>query len=78
VLADALSHHPDLFEGLAQFERERLPVAGKAVAQGRNLGEYMTQHDSPGQGADTEHWREFHSIPGILKHTASSAFLHSP
>jgi 2-polyprenyl-6-methoxyphenol hydroxylase-like FAD-dependent oxidoreductase len=77
VLADALSHPPDLFEGLTQFERKRLPVAGKAVAQGRNLGEYMMQHGSRGEGTDTEHWREFHSIPGILKHTASSAFLHS-
>ena len=77
VLADALSRKSDLFEGLAQFERERLPVAGRAVAQGRSLGEYMLEHVSPGEGENSEHWREFHSIPGILKHTASSAFLHS-
>ena len=77
VLADSLASHPDLLEGLARFERERLPIAGKAVAQGRSLGEYMLDHTSPGNGADDAHWREFHSIPGILKHTASSAFLHS-
>jgi 2-polyprenyl-6-methoxyphenol hydroxylase-like FAD-dependent oxidoreductase len=75
ILADALSRNPDLADGLAQFEHERLPVARKAVTQGRNLGEYMLQHG--GEETDTEHWREFHSIPGILKHTASSAFLHS-
>jgi 2-polyprenyl-6-methoxyphenol hydroxylase-like FAD-dependent oxidoreductase len=75
ILADALSRNPDLADGLAQFEQERLPVARKAVTQGRNLGEYMLQHG--GEETDTEHWREFHSIPGILKHTASSAFLHS-
>jgi 2-polyprenyl-6-methoxyphenol hydroxylase-like FAD-dependent oxidoreductase len=75
VLADALSSSPDLFEGLARFERERLPIAGKAVAQGRSLGEYMVEHT--GEGTNSEHWRKFHSIPGILKHTASSAFLHS-
>jgi 2-polyprenyl-6-methoxyphenol hydroxylase-like FAD-dependent oxidoreductase len=77
VLADSLASYPDLLEGLARFERERLPIAGKAVAQGRSLGEYMLDHASPGNGADDAHWREFHSIPGILKHTASSAFLHS-
>jgi len=75
LLADSLASHPDLLEGLARFERERLPIARKAVAQGRSLGEYMLDHTSPGNGADDAHWREFHSIPGILKHTASSAFL---
>ena len=77
ALADALSRNRDLFEGLAQFERERLPVAGKAVAQGRSLGEYMVENVSDGEGANSGHWREFHSVSGILKHTASSAFLHS-
>jgi 2-polyprenyl-6-methoxyphenol hydroxylase-like FAD-dependent oxidoreductase len=77
VLADSLASHPDLLEGLARFERERLPIAGKAVAQGRSLGEYMLDHASHGNGADDAHWREFHSISGILKHTASSAFLRS-
>ena len=77
VLADSLASHPDLLEGLARFERERLPIAGKAVAQGRSLGEYMLDHASHGNEADDANWREFHSIPGILKHTASSAFLRS-
>ena len=77
VLADSLASHPDLLEGLARFERERLPIAGKAVTQGRLLGEYMLDHASPETGVDDAHWREFHSIPGILKHTASSAFLRS-
>jgi 2-polyprenyl-6-methoxyphenol hydroxylase-like FAD-dependent oxidoreductase len=77
VLADSLASHPDVLEGLARFERERLPIAGKAVTQGRLLGEYMLNHASPETGADDTHWREFHSIPGILKHTASSAFLRS-
>lgn len=77
VLADSIADHPDLRDGLAQFERERLPIAGKAVAQGRCLGEYMLDHAPPQTGTDDAHWREFHSIPGILKHTASSAFLRS-
>ena len=77
VLADSVANHPDLLEGLARFERERLPIAGKAVAQGRSLGEYMLEHAPPEAGTDDAHWREFHSIPGILKHTASSAFLRS-
>jgi 2-polyprenyl-6-methoxyphenol hydroxylase-like FAD-dependent oxidoreductase len=77
VLVDSIASHPDLFEGLARFERDRLPVAGKAVAQGRSLGEYMLDHVTPETGVDDAHWREFHSIPGILKHTASSAFLRS-
>ncbi|WP_024520439.1 FAD binding domain-containing protein [Bradyrhizobium sp. Tv2a-2] len=77
VLADSIASAPDLLAGLARFERERLPIAGKAVAQGRCLGEYMLDHASPGTRADDAHWREFHSIPGILKHTASSAFLRS-
>jgi 2-polyprenyl-6-methoxyphenol hydroxylase-like FAD-dependent oxidoreductase len=77
VLADSIANQSDLLEGLTRFERQRLPIAGKAVAQGRNLGEYMLDHASPETGADAAHWREFHSIPGILKHTASSAFLRS-
>jgi 2-polyprenyl-6-methoxyphenol hydroxylase-like FAD-dependent oxidoreductase len=77
VLADSLSQSPDLFEGLAQFERERLPIAARAVQRGRDLGEYMVEHISADEGIKSEHWREFHSIAGILKHTASSAFLYS-
>jgi 2-polyprenyl-6-methoxyphenol hydroxylase-like FAD-dependent oxidoreductase len=77
VLADSVSGHADLFEGLAQFERERLAAAGRAVQRGRDLGEYMLERVGSEDDMKSEHWREFHSIPGILKHTASSAFLHS-
>ena len=76
VLADSLSRNVDVFEGLVQFERERLPIAARAVQQGRDLGEYMLEHRKPEDEVETEHWREFHSTRGILEHTASSAFLH--
>lgn len=77
VLADLIAGTPDLLEALAKFERERLPIADKAVTQGRHLGEYMLAHAAPEAGAENPHWQEFHSISGILKHTASSAFLRS-
>src|ERR1700740_3150704 len=76
-LAGSLPSHSDLLEGLARFERERLPIAGKAVTQGRLLGEYMLDHSTPETATDDAHRREFHSIPGILNHTAASAFLRS-
>lgn len=76
VLADSISRHADMFEALDEFERERLPVAALAVQRGRDLGEYMVSDHVPSGSEVSEHWREFHSIPGILKHTASSAFLH--
>ena len=78
VLADSLSRNANLSDGLAQFERERLPIAARAVQRGRDLGEYMLEHTSPEDRMQSEHWHEFHSIPGILKHTASSAFLYQP
>jgi len=37
----------------------------------------MIEHDIYEGEMQTEHWREFHRTSGILKHTASSAFLHS-
>jgi 2-polyprenyl-6-methoxyphenol hydroxylase-like FAD-dependent oxidoreductase len=76
VLADYLSDDADLFEGLGQFEDERLPIAARAVQQGRDLGAYILEEHSSEGDAQTDHWREFHSTSGILKHTASSAFLH--
>jgi 2-polyprenyl-6-methoxyphenol hydroxylase-like FAD-dependent oxidoreductase len=76
VLADSLSGSVDVFEGLGQFERERLPITARAVQQGRDLGEYMLDQRSPEHEMETEHWREFHSTRGILKQTASSAFLY--
>jgi 2-polyprenyl-6-methoxyphenol hydroxylase-like FAD-dependent oxidoreductase len=76
VLADSLSGDAELFEGLGQFERERLPIAARAVQQGRDLGAHMIEQHTPEGEMQTEHWREFHSTSGILKQTASSAFLH--
>jgi 2-polyprenyl-6-methoxyphenol hydroxylase-like FAD-dependent oxidoreductase len=75
VLFDSLSRYNDLFDGLANFQSERLPIASRAVQRGRDLGEYMLDRSSSKEGK-SEHWREFHSISGILKHTASSAFLY--
>jgi 2-polyprenyl-6-methoxyphenol hydroxylase-like FAD-dependent oxidoreductase len=77
TLADSLAGGSDLVEGLVRFERERLPIAGKAVARGRSLGDYMVDHVLPEGGIDDPHWHEFHTVAGILKHTASSAFLRS-
>ena len=62
--------------GLGQFEHERLPIAARAVRQGRELGAYMLEQRGPKDEIETEHWREFHSTRGILEHTASSAFLY--
>jgi hypothetical protein len=76
VLADSLSRNVDLLEGVAQVERERLPVAARAVQQGRDLGEYMLAGSEREEGTETEQWREFRSTRSILKHTASSAFLY--
>ena len=76
VLADYLSDDADLLEGLGQFEHERPPIAARAVRQGRDLGAYILEERSSEGDAQTGHWREFHSTSGILRHTASSAFLH--
>lgn len=76
VLADSLARDVDVFEGLARFEGERLPVAARAVQQGRDLGEYMLASSTLEEGTETERWREFHSTRGILKQTASSTFLY--
>ena len=76
VLADSLSGNAELFEGLGQFEHERLPIVPRAVQQGRDLGAHMIEQRTPEGEMQTEHWRDFHSTSGILKLTASSAFLH--
>jgi 2-polyprenyl-6-methoxyphenol hydroxylase-like FAD-dependent oxidoreductase len=76
VLADSLSRSVDVLEGLAEFERQRLPIAARAVQQGRDLGEYMLDHRNPEAEVETERWREFHSTRGILTQTASTTFLH--
>ncbi len=47
----------------------------KTVQRSRNLGAYMLPHTPEDEaGAD---WEKFHSIRGILTHTASSAFLRT-
>ena len=66
MLADSLSGSVDLVEGLGQFEHERLPIAARAVRQGRELGAYMLEQRGPKDEIETEHWREFHSTHGIL------------
>ena len=78
VLADSLASHPDLLEGLA-----RISNASVCRSPGRPWPKVAPWENTcsimrlPKSGADDAHWREFHSIPGILKHTASSAFLRS-
>jgi hypothetical protein len=53
----------------------RLPVGDKTVRRGRDLGAYMQPR---AQDVDSDmDWEEFHSIRGILTHTASSAFLRA-
>jgi 2-polyprenyl-6-methoxyphenol hydroxylase-like FAD-dependent oxidoreductase len=78
VLGEALAEGSDLFEGLAAFERIRLPIAQRSVQQGRDLGEYMLEHIPEEIGMKDPRWREFHSTTGILTQTASSAFLRQP
>jgi 2-polyprenyl-6-methoxyphenol hydroxylase-like FAD-dependent oxidoreductase len=58
---------------LARFNAIRLPVGEKTVRRGRDLGAYMLPHTREDK-ADID-WERFHSIRGILTHTASSAFL---
>jgi 2-polyprenyl-6-methoxyphenol hydroxylase-like FAD-dependent oxidoreductase len=62
-------------EALARFNTIRLPIGEKTVRRSRHLGAYMlpqTHGDEAGIS-----WEEFHSIRGILTHTASSAFLRN-
>jgi 2-polyprenyl-6-methoxyphenol hydroxylase-like FAD-dependent oxidoreductase len=60
-------------EALARFSAIRLPIGEKTVRRGRDLGAYMLPHAREDE-ADIG-WEQFHSIRGILTHTASSAFL---
>jgi 2-polyprenyl-6-methoxyphenol hydroxylase-like FAD-dependent oxidoreductase len=79
VLADQLATQPDNIDAaLAAFNRERVAVSKLAVLRGRDLGEYMLAADDHGAHDDDPRWMEFHSVRGILKHTASSAFLRVP
>jgi 2-polyprenyl-6-methoxyphenol hydroxylase-like FAD-dependent oxidoreductase len=70
-------------QSLAAFEAARLPVAVKAVARGRDLGDYMRTEmqaeDFMDPSARPYNDDDLHSPRGILEHTASSAFLqHGP
>lgn len=62
-------------EALARFNDIRLPVSEKTVRRGRDLGAYMLPH-APEDEAELS-WEQFHSIRGILTHTASSDFLRT-
>jgi 2-polyprenyl-6-methoxyphenol hydroxylase-like FAD-dependent oxidoreductase len=74
VLSECLADPATPFEtALARFNAMRLPVGEKTVRRGRDLGAYMLPR---AQDVDSDmDWEEFHSIHGILTHTASSAFL---
>jgi 2-polyprenyl-6-methoxyphenol hydroxylase-like FAD-dependent oxidoreductase len=76
VLADCLADlNVSVTEALARFNAIRLPIGEKTVQRSRNLGAYMLPHMPEDEaGAD---WEKFHSIRGILTHTASSAFLRT-
>jgi 2-polyprenyl-6-methoxyphenol hydroxylase-like FAD-dependent oxidoreductase len=74
VLAECLTDpNIPVAEALARFTAVRLPVGEKTVNRSRNLGAYMLPHTREDE-MDTS-WEQFHSIRGILTHTASSAFL---
>jgi 2-polyprenyl-6-methoxyphenol hydroxylase-like FAD-dependent oxidoreductase len=74
VLSECLSDPATPVEtALAGFNAMRLPVGEKTVRRGRDLGAYMLPR---AQDADWDmDFEEFHSVRGILTHTASSAFL---
>lgn len=74
VLSECLADPATPVElALARFNGNRLPVGEKTVRRGRDLGAYMLPRVQDVEG-DMD-WEEFHSIRGILTHTASSAFL---
>jgi len=76
VLAECLADpNIPVAEALARFNAIRLPIGEKTVRRSRDLGAYMLPH-SPEDEADLS-WEQFHSIRGILTHTASSAFLRT-
>lgn len=74
VLSECLADpKTPIAEALARFNAIRLPVGEKTIRRGRDLGAYMLPHTREDE-ADVS-WEQFHSIRGILRHTASSAFL---
>jgi 2-polyprenyl-6-methoxyphenol hydroxylase-like FAD-dependent oxidoreductase len=76
VLADCLAK-PDrsIEDALFAFNEKRLPVAQKAISRGRELGAHMLPHGLEPDSAQRAKSVDLHSVRGILKHTASSAFL---
>ena len=76
VLSECLADPATPVEtALARFNAMRLPVGDKTVRRGRDLGAYMLAR---AQDVDSDmDWEEFHSVRGILTHTASSAFLRA-
>lgn len=76
VLAHALGNRAlSIDDALAHFEKERLVEGRMAFERGRTLGEYLLANEASEHAADDAHWREFHSVTGILRNTASSDFL---
>lgn len=62
---------------LRRYEAERLPIARRAVERGRELGEYMNHTRETVPSDRQAAWDELHSVSGMLRHTASSAFLQA-
>jgi 2-polyprenyl-6-methoxyphenol hydroxylase-like FAD-dependent oxidoreductase len=76
VLAECLADpNIPIAEALARFNAIRLRIGEKTVQRGRDLGAYMLPH-TPEDEASLS-WEQFHSVRGILTHTASSAFLRT-
>ena len=76
ILANCLADSTiPVAEALEQFNAIRLPIGEKTVRRSRDLGAYMLPHTHEDESDAS--WQQFHSIPGILKHTASSAFLRT-
>lgn len=74
ALADAVGGGDHFADGLALFEKERLEESARLLDRGRELGRYLLEDhdDAPDPDGD-----DLHSTPGILKHTASAAFLQT-
>jgi 2-polyprenyl-6-methoxyphenol hydroxylase-like FAD-dependent oxidoreductase len=62
ALAAALDAEPDVERALAAFERERLPVGERIVAQGRSLGGYIS--------SDPRAWADPRLAERVLSETA--------
>jgi 2-polyprenyl-6-methoxyphenol hydroxylase-like FAD-dependent oxidoreductase len=74
-LAACIAATQDVPAALRQFQQERLPIARRAVERGRELGEYMHHTEASLAPALRARWRQLHSVPAMLRHTASADFL---